>query len=67
MAGMLNKFENLTESDLVNPKNLIIVKTAPERLNPGIIAKDWKKPIANEVFKLILSRCLILKQYLSIK
>lgn len=40
IAGMLRKFENLTESDLVYPKNLITVNTAPDLLNPGIIAND---------------------------
>ena len=66
IAGILKKFENLTESDLVNPKNLIIVSTAPDLLIPGIIAKDWKKPIINEDFISILSRSLIRRQYLSI-
>ena len=40
IAGILKKFENLTESDLVNPKNLITVSTAPDLLIPGIIAID---------------------------
>ena len=49
ITGILKRFEYSTENCLWNPKNLIMVKIAPDLLTPGISAKHWKMPIRNDI------------------
>ena len=39
ITGILKRFEYSTENCLWNPKNLIMVRIAPDLLTPGISAR----------------------------
>ena len=49
ITGILKRFEYSTENCLWKPKNLIMVKIAPDLLTPGISARHWKTPIRNDI------------------
>ena len=52
IAGNPSKKENFAASDLFQPSKSAIVKVIPDLETPGIIAKDWPKPIKKLLSKL---------------